>query len=153
MTVSEERRRSTVKHRSWVPGFGPATIIGTLGASGVIVSLFLPWQNGGIHPSSIPIAFLWDGATRSSDPSLLVLLVPLAVVLIVGALTPIGATPRVVGAIGVLIVTGVFAYQLDQEIATFPGTKLSDVLDAGVYVATIGGILAFVSAVLPTDAR
>jgi hypothetical protein len=151
MTVSEERRRSTVEHRSWVRAVGPGTIMGTLGASGVIVSLFLPWQDGGIHPSSIPIAFLWGGATRWSDPSLLVFLVPLAVILIVGALVPIGATARVVGAVGVLIVTGVFAYQLDRAIATFPGTKLSDVLDAGFYVATIGGILAFVSAVLPTD--
>ena len=152
MTLSEERRRRTVEHRSWVPAFGPGTIIGTLGASGVIVSLFLPWQDGGIHPGSIPIAFLWDGATRSSDPSLLALLVPLAVGLIVGAVVPIGATPRAVGAIAVLIVTGVFAYQLDREIAAFPGTKLSDVLDVGFYVATIGGILAFVSSVLPTDA-
>jgi hypothetical protein len=152
MALSEERRSRSVEHRSWVPGFGPGTIIGALGASGVIISLFLPWQDGGIHPSNIPIAFLWNGATRSSDPSLLVLLAPLAVVLIVGALVPIGATPRVVGAVGVLIVTGVFAYQLDQTIATFPGTKLSDVLDAGFYVATLGGVLAFVSAVLPTDA-
>jgi hypothetical protein len=152
MTLSEDQRRRTVEHRSWVPNFGPGTIIGTLGAAGVIVSLFLPWQDGGIHPSSIPITFLWDGATRSSNPSLLVLLVPLAVILIVGALAPIGATPHAFAAIGVLIVTGVFAYQLDRAIATFPGTKLSDVLAAGFYVAAIGGILAFVSAVLPTDA-
>jgi hypothetical protein len=152
MTLSEERRSRTIEHRSWVPGFGPGTIIGTLGASGVIVSLFLPWQAGGIHPTNIPIAFLWDGSTRSSDPSLLAFLVPLAVILIVGALAPIGVTLRIVGAIGVLIVAGVFAYQLDRAIAAFPGTKLSDVLDAGFYVATIGGILAFVSAVLPTDA-
>src|SRR6478736_5764142 len=98
MTLSEERRSRTVEQRSWVPGLGPGTIIGALGASGVIVSLFLPWQDGGIHPTNIPIAFLWDGATRSSDPSLLAFLVPLAVVVIVGALSPMGVTPRLVGA-------------------------------------------------------
>jgi len=151
MALSGERRPTTVERRSWVQGLGPGAAIGALGAAAVIVSLFLPWQDGGIRASSIPITFLWDGATGSSDPSLLAILVPLAVVMIVGAFVPMGAVPRVVGAIGVVIVAGLFAYQLDHEIAAFPGTKLSDVLAAGFYVAMIGGILGFVSAVLPRD--
>lgn len=151
MTVTEERRSHTsIERRGWVPGYGPGMIIGALGALGVAVSLFLPWRDGGIHPSGVPVAFLWDRATGSSDPSLLIFLIPLAVVLVIGVVVPIGEAVRLFGAVGVLIVTGVFAYQLDRALAAFPGAGLGDVLDTGFYVAAIGGILAFVSALLPT---
>jgi hypothetical protein len=127
--------------------FGPGMILGLVAALAVVVSLFLPWRTGGVHPSDIPAAFLWDrGAT--SDPSLLIFLIPLAAVLVLGAVVWGGDVARVFGGLGVLIVAGVFAYQLDRAGNDF-GADLGSLLDTGFYVAVIGGFLAWVSAMLP----
>jgi hypothetical protein len=127
--------------------FGPGMIVGLAAALAVVVSLFLPWRSGGVHPSGIPAAFLWDrGAT--SDPSLLIFLIPLAAVLVLGAVVWGGDVARVFGGLGVLIVAGVFAYQLDRAGNDF-GADLGSLLDTGYYVAVIGGFLAWVSAMLP----
>jgi hypothetical protein len=131
--------------------FGPGMILGALGAAGVIVSLFLPWRESGVYPSDIPVAFLWDrGAT--SSVSLLILLISLAVVLVIGAFVPLGAGVRLFGALGTLIVTGVFAYQLHRTVDVLGG-DLADVLDTGFYVAAIGGLVAFVSSLMPSAWR
>ena len=90
------------------------------------------------------------GATSSL--SLLILLIPLAVVLVIGALVPMGAGVRLFGALGTLIVTGVFAYQLHRAVDALGG-DLGDVLDTGFYLAAIGGLVAFVSGLLPSGWR
>lgn len=142
-------RRRTVERRVSRPTmFGPGMLVGVAAALAVIVSLFLPWRSGGVHPSGVPAAFLWDRATTSSDPSLLVFLIPLAVVLALGALVWGGDVARVFAGLGVLIVAGVFAYQLDRAGNAF-GADLGSLLDTGFYVAVIGGFLAWVSAMLP----
>ena len=126
-------------------------ILGALGAAGVIVSLFLPWRESGVHPSDIPVAFLWDrGATSSL--SLLILLIPLAVVLAIGAFVPMGAGVRLFGALGTLVITGVFAYQLHRTVDALGG-DLGDVLDTGFYLAAIGGLVALVSGLMPSGWR
>ena len=131
--------------------FGPGMILGALGAAGVIVSLFLPWRESNVHPSDIPVSFLWD-RTSTSSLSLLILLIPLAVVLIIGAFVPMGAGVRLFGAVGTLVVVGVFAYQLNRTVDAFGGS-LGDVLDSGFYLAAIGGIVAFVSSLIPSGWR
>jgi hypothetical protein len=144
-------RRRYVSRRAWGPiAFGPGMLLGSLGALGVVISLFMPWQNGGVHPSGIPVEFLWDRTPGSNDPSLLILLVPFAIVLIIGALVPMGAGARLFGAIAVLIVVGVYAYQLNRSLNAFPGSDLGDVLDSGFYVAAVSGIIAFASGLLPS---
>ena len=121
--------------------------MGALAAIGVIVSMFLPWRGGGIYPSDIPVEFLWN-RDAVGNPSLLVLLIPLAVVLVIGAFVPMGAGLRLFGAIGTLMVVGVFAYQLHRV-----SGHLGDALDTGYYVAAIGGVLAFMSGLLPSGWR
>jgi hypothetical protein len=139
-----------VERRSWVPGtFGPGMLVGAMGAIGAVVSLFLPWHDPGVHPSSIPVEFLWDRNPGSSDPSLLILLIPIAVVLVIGAVVPMGAGARLFGGIALLAVAGVFAYQLDRTLGGFR-SGLGDVLGSGFYVGAIAGILACVSAMLPS---
>jgi len=123
---------------------GPALVLGALGAVGVIISLFLSWRTAGVHLSDIPVAFLWDrGAT--SGPSLLIFMIPLAIILTIGAFVPFGARLRLFGAIGTLVVVVVFAYQLHRAVDAFGGS-LGDALDTGFYFAGVGGILALVSA-------
>ena len=149
MAVTRERVRTAdvVERRGWTPGFGPGMLLGIIGAVGVIVSMFLPWRDG-VHPSDIPVEFLWNrGAT--GDPSLLVFLIPLAIVLAVGAFVPMGAGLRLFGGIGTIVVAVVFAFQLNRFTDDFGGS-LGDLLDTGFYFAMIGGILGFVSGLLPS---
>lgn len=142
-------RREVVEKRTWRPvAFGPGMIVGLVAAAAVVVSLFLPWRSGGVHPSEVPVAFLWDRGTTSSDPSLLIFLIPLAAVLVLGAVVWHGDVARVFAGLGILVVAGVFAYQLDRA-GNALGARLGDLLDTGFYVATIGGFLAWVSAMLP----
>jgi hypothetical protein len=155
MTVSSSprvREGSVVERQTSHPVvFGPGMILGVLGAAGVIVSMFLPWRESGVYPSDIPVAFLWDRGTTSSL-SLLILLIPLAVVLVIGAFVPMGAGIRLFGALSTLIVTGVFAYQLHRTVDPLGG-DLGDVLDTGFYLAAIGGLVAFVSGLMPSGWR
>ena len=145
-------RRTVIGRRAWAPAFfGRGRLLGVLGAIGVIVGLFLPWRDGGVHASDVPIQFLWDRTTTANDPSLLIALIPLAVLIAIGALVWLGAGLRLVGAIGVLIVAGLFAYQLDRTL--FSGTSLTDVLDTGFYFTAVGGILALISGFLPGRRR
>jgi len=146
---TREYRGHSVEQRTWRPlTFGPGMIVGLVAAGAVVISLFLPWRSGGVHPSEIPASFLWDRATTSSDPSLLVFLVPLAVILVLGAVVWRGDVVRVFAGLVLLVICGVFAYQLDRA-GNAVGAHLGDLLDSGFYVAAIGGFLAWVSAMLP----
>jgi hypothetical protein len=141
---------TTTRTRSWSP-IGSGELIGALGAAAVIVSLFLSWRDGGVHPSHIPAAFLWDRTTSSTDPSLLVFLIPGAALMVLGLWPRIGAGIRLLGAVIVLAVAGLFAFQLNRSL--FAGSDLTDVLDVGFYVGAVGGILGFVSAFAASRSR
>jgi hypothetical protein len=143
-------RTAATRTRSWTP-IGSGEVMGLVGAAAVIVSLFLPWREGGVHVSDVPAAFLWDRTTSSTDPSLLVFLIPAAALLVLGLVPRLGAGLRLLGSIVVLAVAGVFAYQLDRSL--FGGTDLGDVLDSGFYVAAVGGVVALVSAFAASRTR
>jgi hypothetical protein len=127
---------------------GPGMILGLVGAIGIVVSMFLSWRVGSVHPSEIPAAFLWDRGA-ASDPSFLIYLIPLAVLLVVGSLFPGGAGLRLLAGLGTLVVVGVFAYQL-HRVTDAVGADFGDALDPGFYIAGIGGLIGFVSGFLPT---
>jgi hypothetical protein len=142
---SEEVRRDEVaERREWSPAFGPAIILGALGAIGVIVSLFTSWRDPGVHPDNVPVAFLWHATTTAHDPSLLIVLIPIAVMLAVGAFVPMGTGLRLFGGFAMLVIAGLFVYQVDQAL---PGGD--DLLGTGFYLGAIGGFLAFISGFLP----
>ena len=63
-------------------------VLGLAGTAGVVVSMFLSWRTGSVEPSDIPFAFLFDSTTTSNSPSILVALIPFAVILGLGALLP-----------------------------------------------------------------
>ena|SRR5947207_14775572 len=150
--VPRERiqRERAVERQYWGPiGVAPGMILGAIGTVGVVVSMFLPWRDSGVYPSDVPVEFLWN-RSATSDPSLLVLLIPVAIVLVIGALLPTGAGIRLFGAICTLVIAGVFAYQLHRVVHAFGG-NFGDALDTGFYVAALGGILAFVSGLVPAS--
>src|SRR5262249_21353170 len=110
-----EQRSVSAKRTGWAPrGVGPGLIVGVLGTLGVALSLVLPWRIGSGVPSGIPVAFLFDDTSAGSGPSLLIVLIPLVVMLAVGALFPAASAVRVIGAIGTLIVAALFVYQLSR---------------------------------------
>jgi len=148
-TPTTSRRARRVERRTWVPRIGAGMILGAIGALGVILSLFFSWRTGSGEPSDIPIAFLWDHTTTSQNPSLLIALIPLAIILVVGAVVPGGPGARIFGGLLTLVVVGLFAYQLNRLVDDLGGS-LSDALDTGFYLAAIGGLVAFVSGFLPS---
>lgn len=141
--VHEDR---VVERRGWYPTFGPGLLVGALGALGVVVALFMEWTAAGTRPDAIPVAFLGDDATSSTSPSLLIVLIPAALLLCIGAVVPMGAALRLVGALGTLIVVGLFAYQLSEAI---DGGDLGGSLGTGWYVATVGAFLSLASGLVP----
>jgi hypothetical protein len=153
MTVPQppaEYRRVVRRKRKPIT-FGPAMLVAVLGAVGIVVSLFLPWRQGDILPSDIPIQFLWDTTPGSEEPSLLLLLLPILLVLVLGAVVPGGGPARIGGAFAVLVIAGVFAYQVDRAIDVFPGASLGDALDVGFYFAVVSALLVLGSGLLPGD--
>jgi len=132
----------------WTSTVGPGMVVGVVATVALVVSMFMSWQSGGVHPSDIPAAFLWD-RNATGDPSLLVYLVPLAVLLGVGSLLRGGSGLRVLAGLLTMVVVGVYAYQL-HEVADSVGASFSDALDPGFYVAAVAAMAGFVSGFVPT---
>jgi len=127
---------------------GPGMVVGVIATVALVVSMFMSWQTGGAHPSAIPAAFLWD-RHATGDPSLLVFLIPLAVVLGIGSLMRGGSGLRVLAGLLTMVVVGVYAYQL-HEVSNSLGVSFGDALDPGFYVAAVAGVVGFVSGFVPT---
>jgi hypothetical protein len=145
-TVPEDA--TTTRRTRWSSTIGPGMVVGVVATIALVVSMFMSWQSGGVHPSDIPAAFLWD-RNATGDPSLLVYLIPLAVLLGVGSLLRGGSGLRVLAGLLTMVVVGVYAYQLHEAVDAV-GASFSDALDPGFYVAAVAGIAGFVSGFVPT---
>ena len=147
-TVPEGTATTRTQRTRWSFAPGPGMIVGLVATAGLVVSLFLAWQSNRVHASDIPAAFLWD-RNATGDPSLLVFLIPLAVLLGIGSLMRGGSGLRGLAGLLTLVVVGVYAYQLHQVTDSLH-VSFSDALDAGFYVAAIAGVVGLVSAFVPT---
>jgi hypothetical protein len=135
----------------WSIAVGPGMVVGAVATVALVVSMFMAWQAGGIHPSSIPAAFLWD-REATGNPSFLVYLIPLAVVLGIGSFVRGGAGLRILAGLLTMVVVGVYAYQL-HELTDSLGISFGDSLESGFYVAAAAGVVGLVSGFLPTTLR
>jgi len=144
------RRERRIERSSWRPTIGPGMVLGVLGTVGLVVSMFLSWRSGGVHPSDVPVAFLFDSTTTATSPSLLIALIPLAVIIGIGSLMPRASGARVIGGLGVMAVVALFAVQLHYVVDRIGAGSVWDFLDTGWYVAGIAGLVAFVSGFLPS---
>src|SRR3977135_2385373 len=127
------RRDRRTERASWVPTLGPGMVLGAIGTVGLVVAMLMSWRTTDVHPSGIPFAFLFDDATTAHEPSILLALIPMAVLLGVGTAMPRASAARIVGALGTITVLVLFAIQLKQQVDKFPGANLGDVLDTGFY--------------------
>jgi hypothetical protein len=143
----QDRRR---ERASWTLTLGPGMVLGTIATIGLIVAMFMSWRGTDTQPSDIPLAFLFDDTTTATDPSILLLLVPMALLLGVGTLLPQASAARVIGGLGTIAVVTLFGVQLQQALDNIPGANLGDVLDTGFYVAAIAGLLGLVSGLVPS---
>jgi hypothetical protein len=149
MAVHAHRPRPTrVADRSAPRSWGVGAAAAMLAAGGLVLSMLLPWRQTDMYPRAIPVEFLWNRDASTSEPSLLVVLVPLAVLLVIGALVPGGAWLRLLAGLGTLLVVGVFAFQLNRVVDGTPGFGRGTTFDTGFYVAALAGIGAFVSGLL-----
>ncbi len=146
--VSRQDRR--IERASWVPTLGPGMVLGAIGTLGLVVSMFMSWRSTDVHPSGIPFAFLFDSGTTGQDPSILLALIPMALLLGVGTVMPRASAARVVGALGTIVVVVLFAFQLSQQVDKLPGTNWGDLLETGFYVAAISALVGLVSGFLPS---
>ncbi len=144
------RRDRRVDRASWMPTLGPGMVLGALGTIGLVVAMFMAWRTGDVHASGIPFAFLFDSGTTAQDPSILLALIPMAVLLAVGTAMPRASAARLVGSIGTIVVVVLFTIQLNSQLDKFPGTNLGDVLDTGYYVAAIAAVVGLVSGFMPS---
>ena len=135
----------------WSIAIGPGMVVGVVATVALVVAMFMSWQTGGVHPSSIPAAFLWD-RDATGDPSFLVYLIPLAVLLGIGSFVRGGAGLRLLAGLLTMVVVGVYAYQL-HELTDTLGVSFGDAVESGFYVAAAAGIVGFVSGFLPTTVR
>jgi len=139
---------------------GPKQILGGLAAIGLVVSAFLNWADvsglGGaqLKGTDVPVEFLVDKNTDSSDPSILVLLVIAAVLLAIGAFVVSSARGMgIAGAALGIVVVVLYCVQvqrgLDDELAGLD-IGLFDFISTGVYVALVAGVVGLVSALMPS---
>ena len=149
-TLPQDRFARTRRSRSMFV-VGPGLVIGAVATVALVVSMFMSWQAGGVHPRDVAAAFLWD-RHATGDPSLLVYLIPLAVVLGVGSLLRGGGGLRLLAGLLTLVVVGVYAYQL-RELTKAAGVGFRDTLDPGFYVAAAAGVIGLVSGFVPSTLR
>jgi hypothetical protein len=142
-----------IERASWAPTLGPGMVLGALATVGLIVALFMSWRSVDVHPSGVPLPFLFDDTTHASDPSILLLLIPMAILLGVGTVLPRASAARIIGGLGTIAVVTLFAVQLNQALDKIPGADLGDALDTGFYVAAMAGVVGLVSGFVPSGWR
>jgi hypothetical protein len=144
------RRDRNIERETWAPTLGPGMVLGAIGTIGLVVSMFMSWRTPSVHPSDIPFAFLFDNGTTAHDPSILLALIPMAILLGVGTVLPRASAARVVGSLGAIAVAVLFLIQLNSQLDKFPNANVGDVLDTGFYVAAIAGLVGLVSGFMPS---
>src|SRR3954454_22364876 len=128
------RQDRRIERDSWFPTLGPGMVLGAISTIGLVVAMLMSWRTPDVHPSGIPFAFLFDDGTTAQDPSILLALIPMAILLGVGTVMPRASAARVVGALGAIAVVVLFLIQLNSQLDKFPNANVGDVLDTGFYV-------------------
>ena len=135
-----------------------ALVVCIMGAVLVIVSIFLSWFDTSVGSRSVtfngretPLDFLWDKSSDSDDPSLVIALVPAAVLIGVGALKQLRWL-ALIGGIVAIVVALVFGYQINRVANDLPpgvDIGLFDLIGIAPWFALLGGIFGVVGALVP----
>jgi hypothetical protein len=138
----------------------PGQVLAGIGAIATVVSIFLNWADvtgpGGtatLKGTDVPLQFLWDKGTQSTDPSLILPLVVAAVLIGVGLLLPTARLAVFIGGGLAIAVSALYCVQVQRGLDAGLGDRLNitltDFISIGVYLAFAGGVLAIVGALTP----
>lgn len=135
-------------------------ILCVIGAVLVVVSIFLSWADVSVGQFSftangreIPLEFLWDKNTTSEDPSLIIALIPAAVLILVGMLHKVRWL-ALIGGILAIVVAALYAYQVNSGIDQLPPEikSIFDFIGIAPWFAFVGGIFGVVGGLVPRRA-
>jgi hypothetical protein len=147
--------RSTVVREK--PTYGLGSLLALLGGLAIALSTFLLWGKEEVFDgdelagTKVSFQLLWDTVPTRFDeqPTLLFLLLPAAILAVVGAFIPrlrvlaiIGGALAVAAAVLFLINVGRISSEFDLDVGAFSGIGL------GVWFAAIGGIVAIIGALM-----
>jgi hypothetical protein len=142
---------------------GAGQIVAIVGAIAVAVSIVLNWIDISVGSRSlsgsatdVPVQFLFDKNTSAEDPSLLVLLIPAALLLVLGAVIPKGKVFGILGGLLAIVVPVLYSVQvqrgLDDDLNNLD-ISLTDFIGIGVYVALAGGVVGLLGAIFSRSRR
>ena len=139
------------------PTYGLGSLLALLGGLAIALSTFLLWgkeevfDGDDLAGTKVSFQLLWDTVPTRFDqqPTLLFLLLPAAILVLLGAFIPrlrvlafIGGALAVAGAVLFLINVGRISSEFDLGVGAFEGIGL------GVWFAGIGGIVSIIGALL-----
>ncbi len=126
----------------------------------MVVSIFLDWASVTVGSQSfstaakgVPIEFLWDKNSGSTDPSLLIALIPAAVLILVGILHRVRLV-AVLGGIVAIVVACLYTYQVSTGLDQLPPSVQSifDFIGIAPWFALVGGIFGVIGGLIPKRA-
>lgn len=131
-------------------------VVGAIAAVVVFVTSFLEWLSfeEGLSEVSekgtdVPVQFLWDTIPGSTDPSLLVVLLPAAALILLGAIIGQVRLLAVVGGVVAIVVAVVFVIQTGRLLDDL-GVDLGafDAIGIAPYVCFVAGAVGVVAGLL-----
>jgi hypothetical protein len=126
------------------------TIVGIIASLGIVLGAALHWLHSffsGVTSFDIPVQFLFDNHTRSSDPNIGIFLVALGIAGLLLSLFARGAIWRVLIGILAIAIAAAFFIQIAEALSG-SSRSFTDVTGAGPWVTGVAGLLLMVSTVL-----
>ncbi len=151
----DDRDVMTVDAGDRKPSYGLGSLLALLAALAIAVSTFLNWAKENVvgpeaySGSDLSTKFLWDIDTRFDDPSLLFVLLPAAILVLIGTFVPRLRWVAILGGAVAIAAAVLFFVSVGRVLSdeNSPDGAL-DFIDIGVWVAAAGGLLAIIGSLI-----
>ncbi|CAN5568847.1 hypothetical protein BH18ACT3_BH18ACT3_27610 [soil metagenome] len=152
----DDRDVMTVDAGDRKPSYGLGSLLALLSALAIAVSTFLNWtKEGFLDPtndafsgSDLSVKFLWDTDSPLADPSLLFVLLPAAILVLIGSFVPRLRWMAILGGAATIAAAVIFIIQVGQALPENSPDGVLDFIDIGVWVAAAGGLLAIIGSLI-----
>ncbi|MDQ3391502.1 MAG: hypothetical protein M3508_09235 [Actinomycetota bacterium] len=150
----DDRDVMTVDAGDRKPSYGLGSLLALLAALAIAVSTFLNWaKENVVGPEAysgldLSTKFLWDIDTRFDDPSLLFVLLPAAILVLIGSFVPRLRWMAILGGAATIAAAVIFIIQVGQALPENSPDGALDFIDIGVWVAAAGGLLAIIGSLI-----
>ncbi len=152
----DDRDVMTVDAGDRKPSYGLGSLLALLSALAIAVSTFLNWtKEGFLDPtndafsgSDLSVKFLWDTDSPLADPSLLFVLLPAAILVLIGSFVPRLRWMAILGGAATIAAAVIFIIQVGQALPENSPDGALDFIDIGVWVAAAGGLLAIIGSLI-----